>query len=208
MKKFIAMLLALCILCSFACAEESDKKIIMNGVNVVMIQDDKIIKPIEENGMLYVPLEAFLKAINMEYVQTGDSFIITSVAPMTPGTSQPQAQPQPQTEEPEDYYAQLSDAEKKFMDNFLKGVGAFKNPSSVRIVSVYDHKTSPGILFFTQVSAQNGFGGNSVELYLCFAGFIAEVVDEEEYWKNRVAADYDIQLLNKALKQKMAEDGY
>ena len=208
MKKLIAILLALCTLFGCCCAEESSQKIIMNGVNVIMLDGDKIIKPIEENGVLYVPLTAFLDAINMEYTVTVDGIIITSTAPMTPAQPQTQVQAQPPVEEKPDYYAQLSDSEKNFLDNFLQGVGAFKNPSSVRIVSVYDHQTGPGILFFTEVSAQNGFGGNSVDLYLCFAGFIAEVVDEEEFWTKRVVGDYDITLLNKALQQEMEKLGY
>lgn len=58
-------------------------------------------------------------------------------------------------------YERLSDKEKSFVDCVLKHIDQFHNPSSVIIKAV----EKDGSSWIVSVSAQNGFGGNSTEVY-------------------------------------------
>lgn len=100
-------------------------------------------------------------------------------------------------------YERLSEKERAFLDCFLAHVGQFKNVDSVVIKEVQfvsDNKWK------VKVSAQNGFGGNGIEVYF---------LDEEAggFWNYKsydldydvdITPDstYDVGLLNEAFAEK------
>ena len=63
---------------------------------------------------------------------------------------------------PKSAYDQLNNSEKQFVTDILPIMSGFKNPSSVRFNTVKKMLTGPYIF---EVSAQNGFGGNTVTTY-------------------------------------------
>ena len=63
---------------------------------------------------------------------------------------------------PKSAYDQLNSNEKQFVTDILPIMSGFKNPSSVRFNTVKKMLTGPYIF---EVSAQNGFGGNTVTTY-------------------------------------------
>lgn len=63
---------------------------------------------------------------------------------------------------PKSAYEQLNSNEKQFVDDILPIMGGFKNPASVRFNEVRKMLSGP---YLFEVSAQNGFGGNTVMTY-------------------------------------------
>ena len=110
--------------------------------------------------------------------------------------------------ETEDYYSQLSDDERKFLDNFMCSVDSFKYPSTLKLVNVYGHKEQPGMMYIVEVSAENALGIASTDRYICMYSIILEAKNDAEIKKQKVDVNFDIALLNKALKQKLKEKGY
>lgn len=63
---------------------------------------------------------------------------------------------------PKSAYEQLNSNEKQFVDDILPIMSGFKNPASVRFNEVRKMLSGP---YLFEVSAQNGFGGNTVMTY-------------------------------------------
>ena len=63
---------------------------------------------------------------------------------------------------PKSAYDQLNSSEKQFVTDILPIMSGFKNPASVRFNEVRKMLSGP---YLFEVSAQNGFGGNTVTTY-------------------------------------------
>ena len=90
MKKRLALIiLGGILLCGFchAGAEISNTQVIINGVNVYLVDHGRVIPPIAQDGIVYVPLTAFLDALNIPYTVNGNAVIITSDSSYSGGGS-------------------------------------------------------------------------------------------------------------------------
>lgn len=98
-------------------------------------------------------------------------------------------------------YLQLNEEEKTFVDAFLLHIDAFKNPSSVEIRNVFFVPATDTTTDFweVEVSAQNGFGGVSNEIYYLHTdtGFSKSILP------SNASSGYDIDLINKAIKEAL-----
>ena len=203
MKKAIALLLIL--LMSFECltafaAEPSDVKSIVNGVTVVLVEKDRVVKPIQEDGVLYIPLVAFLDALGIPFTQSeGTISISLSDTRNTTPAPTPTKTPTP--------YELLSGEERTFMETFLIHVSKFYDPSSVSFVEIYKGAGSHKYGFYVKVSAANKLGGKVFNWYFVnsssFDGY-KYAPSSGEY----TASNFDISKMNKALKYKLEDMGY
>lgn len=112
-----------------------------------------------------------------------------------------------------DYYSQLPAVEKDYVDTLLKNIYSFKNPSSIRVKTIY--KFGTGAVYLTTLSAQNGFGGNNISNYLIIDMLMKKIGDSDEevkqmadIIKEATPYNFDYGLLNKALQQRISEMGY
>ena len=103
-------------------------------------------------------------------------------------------------------YDRLSSNDKKFVDLFLPHLSVFKNPSSVEIIGILD--TDSTETYAIKISAQNGFGGNSVSVYDLQYGskghFYKGYFGENEFEKILTFANFDgfdIELINEAIHE-------
>ena len=216
-KILLVSLLCICLTCMIAfsafAADSSEVKIIVNGVTLVMADNDKVIKPIEEDGILYVPLAAFLDAMNISYTYSENTYTITKSDKQAETATAPTPAP---AKTP---YESLSAAEKFFLDKFLPDVKYFNDPISLRIVDVREGKKKESSHsgwqgdggYFVLLTTTNSMGGNTqkwfavdpkdrtFELFETDANYISE-------WST--ALNYNIEALNNALKYKLEEMGY
>ena len=209
MKKFTGILLAV-VLCFAvmvnALADDNTYKITINGVNVVLTDGKAVLEPIENDGVLYVPLEALLKAMNIEYEVDGKDFTIST----TVAEEKPTPTPAP-TKTP---YDNLGATEKFILKSFLPCVQYFNDPSSLSILDIKKGAGQPywhgGYL--VKISATNKMGGKTQAWFpVCTEDgkydFIemdildVMYVDDGKY-------SFDIPAINKALKFKLNEMGY
>ena len=87
--------------------------------------------------------------------------------------------------------AQLTADEKSFVNDVLPYMNTFKNPESVRFTDVrgYAHLgTGANSRWMFTVSAQNGFGGNTVSSYMLWGSVFMEVneLDGTQYRANLI----------------------
>ena len=90
----------------------------------------------------------------------------------------------------------LSSAEQEFVNAILTVLDEFRNPQSVTVNSVRDRDDGTG--WDVEVTAENGFGGNSVESYYIDKNYIRKKS------KNDVIHDakYNLENINEAIKDK------
>lgn len=84
MKKLISLFLAAAILCGAAAAaaetalEYKNIRIQVNGEKIILLDnEDEQIKSLTDGEQIYVPIEAFIKAIGGEYAYSADDNMIT-----------------------------------------------------------------------------------------------------------------------------------
>ncbi len=208
MKKLICILLILAIflpIYAMADSNASEHKITINGVNVVFTNGKTVLEPIENDGILYVPLESFLKAMNIDYkVESNEYIITTAIAEPTPTpTPKPTATPREKTP-----YEMLKNTDKVFLDKFLAKIHKFGDPGAVSIIDVQNSKGEYSGGYFVKASATNAFGGKAIRwVYITKDGELWTVDKgaEEEYL---AGGNYDIEAINKALAYKLKELGY
>lgn len=96
-------------------------------------------------------------------------------------------------------YDRLKNSEKKFVDACLKHISAFKNPDSVIIKEISNRNT----YWLVEISAQNGFGGNSTNVYVLSneSGF-DEAKGAGIYVSFTDNFSYDIDLINRAIDER------
>lgn len=111
--------------------------------------------------------------------------------------------------QPKSAYERLSDEERAFVDLALKHLDSFKNPASVIIKAI--EPGSSGDTWKVKVSAQNGFGGNSTEIYSLddSLGFwnwetLGSALDVDLNIEMELEPDesYNIALINDAIQEK------
>ena len=99
-------------------------------------------------------------------------------------------------------YEQLSDKEKAFVDLAIAHLDTFKNPDSVIIKSIGEDSVWE---YTVKVSAQNGFGGYSTEIYyLCnpLGFFNWNSLDIDQDIDMESSSLYDVSLINQAIKDR------
>lgn len=99
-------------------------------------------------------------------------------------------------------YDLLSEKEKSFVDLVLRNINDFKTPDSIKFLDIayIDGNGAATSHWVVEVSAQNGFGGSSTEIYELYSyGFqkneyLFVMPDDGEY--------YRIDMINKAINDK------
>lgn len=211
MKKLTGILLTF-ILCfsilmnAVADDNASPYKITINGINVVFTDGKTVLEPVENDGVLYVPLEAFLKTLNLDYNVEGKEFIIsTATAEETPTpTPKPTYTPKPQTA-----YEQLSRDEKKFVDALLNCSKIFYNPGSITINKVWNAIMSSGSdnCYYIMVTCQEADGRFRDALYL-IAGDWGDGAEEYKINTDVTETRFDYTKINNAYNEKIKTLGY
>lgn len=92
---------------------------------------------------------------------------------------------------PMSVWQQLSSEEKAFVNDILPYMNSFKNPESVRFTDVRGYAllgTGANSRWMFTVSAQNGFGGNTVSSYMLWGSVFMEVneLDGTQYRANLI----------------------
>lgn len=95
-------------------------------------------------------------------------------------------------------YERLTDKEKKFVDCVLKHIDIFKNPDSVVVKEIEKGGVSGSIDWTVNLSAMNGFGGITNEVYYLGEdrGFWEPIFETEVYFPDE---NYNIDLINEAI---------
>ena len=210
MKRLFAFFLMLCLLCisTVVFASDADIKILVNGVSLTLVDNDKVVKPIEVDGIVYVPLAAFLDALNIPYNESNGTYIIT-YGNIQQATPEPTAAPTP-TPKPKTPYEELGLKEKRALDILLKCIPKLDDPGSIMITDM--RKSSDNFLggdgIFYKLSETNKTGGKEQNWYYTYDTLGYLVKDNIFTFDNSVEDNYDIEAMNKALKFKLEEMGY
>ena len=109
-------------------------------------------------------------------------------------------------------YDSLSDEEKTFVDCLLKYASSFKNPASISIRAIMDMSLGvDGSAYFVDISAQNGFGGNTVSTFLLCDDAKVEGFPEYSNGIFDIGSlpltnddDFDLQLINDAIQEELS----
>ena len=217
MKKLTGILLTLILCISIFMSVVADDnaspyKITINGVNIVFTDGKTVLEPIENDSVVYVPLEAFLKTMNIDYKFENNEYTISTASSVQEATPTPK---------PASAYDSLTPAEKEFMEKFLPDVKYFNDPSSLRIVDIRKGKRKESSYtgwqgdggYFVLISATNSMGGKIQKWVVVDPKdktFELFELDANSYsvseWSTELR--YNITELNKALKQKLEEMGY
>lgn len=99
-------------------------------------------------------------------------------------------------------YDRLSEKERAFVDLAMKYLDSFKNPASV-VINEIDEATLSNT-WIVKVSAQNGFGGKSVDIYMLddtFGFWNWDSFDLDLDLKLTPDKSYDIKLINEAIEE-------
>ena len=205
MKKLTGILLALILCLSILVSAVADDnasayKININGVNVVFTDGKTVLEPVENDGVLYVPLEAFLKTLGIDYKVNGNEFTITTAVTKEEPTDTPKptATPKPKTA-----VQQLSSAESKFLNMFIKNLELFENPASITIDEVWEIDSG----YYADVTSQER-GRMSSSLYYIASFGIGEKKFRHEFTVPVRKVSFNYSLLNKALAEKLKSLGY
>ena len=93
-------------------------------------------------------------------------------------------------------YEQLDPTEREFVDTLLTVLDEFRNPDTVSINAVRARRGGTG--WDMEVTAQNGFGGNSIESYYLSNNYLRKKS------KNDVIHDntYNLKDINQAIRDK------
>ena len=91
-------------------------------------------------------------------------------------------------------YDRLSDKERAFVDAMLSNITKFKKPDSVKVLAIEFMSGT----WYVKISATNGFGGSSSSTYWMMKDTMVE-------WDVSIKhdSDYDLELINEAIKDKM-----
>lgn len=205
MKKTIVIMLALVVIISTIAPALADSSLQINGVNIPMIDskgEELSIKEID--GIIYIPVEPFLKALGLDYTINDDTVCVTYSA---------------STEANVDEYANLLPEEKYFVDLVLDKVTSFKNPSSITVKSLFyiGDESAEARIYIADISAQNGFGGYTSQYYMIMDdGNIALWLDSTAEKAAEILSkaegldqpDFEYGRINRAIQQKVSELGY
>lgn len=200
MKRIFVLLLSFILLLSNVCyAEKSNVQIEVNGVNIVLIDNDRVLHPIEEDGVVYVPIGAFLDAINIPYEQNGEKIIIniTNQAVVESGSSEKQ--------DTTDYFAQLPEDEQTMIGGLIVWANKNTTPSSLRIKKAFLNKSAYRYLLYI---SYNNILGRTLDsrIYVSFGNaFIAPELYQDDDLKE---LDTDIEILNGAYLQKCDDSAF
>ena len=213
MKKVLCILLMVTFLIGISSAEESGTKIEINGINVIFVDGDRILRPIEKDGVLYVPAEAFLDVMKIQHSSDGDVLSVYVDVPSAKAAGKPAAetaaiateQSAEAAAKPENYYELLSDDEKELVNNIILWT-QLNMFSVVDIQNVYISGDSEVVVTLALDDTQ----GFRVE----HSFFSEESGQGLKYTKpswtpeNATEAGYNTELLNKAYQEKYNEPGY
>lgn len=100
---------------------------------------------------------------------------------------------------PMSVWQQLSSEEKAFVNDILPYMNSFKNPESVRFTDVRGYAllgTGANSRWMFTVSAQNGFGGNTVSSYMLWGSVFMEVNELD-------GTQYRADLITQAVHEKL-----
>ena len=201
MKRLVLLMLvfSLILLTSVCLADKSNIQIEVNGVNVNFVENDRVLHAIEENGVVYVPIGAFLDAINIPYEQKGYK-IILSIKDQAAVESD-SAEEQDST----DCFAQLSEDEQAMIGSLIIWANQNTSPSSLEIKKAFiNEKMHRYLLYISYDDALK----RTIEsrIYISFGNaFIAPESYEDEELKK---LDTDIEVLNGAYLQKCNDSAY
>ncbi|MBR2661982.1 MAG: hypothetical protein IKE15_11415 [Clostridia bacterium] len=221
MKKVLTIslvitLIVLCVSqinCSFSEDANTEYTISINGVNVALVDGKTVLDPIEKDGIVYVPLEALLKVMNISYELKDTTYTISTFAKeeMPTATSTPTASPKP-TATPKNT-SNMPSKEKKFMTLFAKKLGIYTFPATVVINKVYDCKDSD-TNYFIQTTSKNALNMDVTSWFYLYAkstgSYFMEKRSSDPVAINAVDKkyQYDIELLNIALTEEIKRQGY
>lgn len=208
MKKSTMLLIALIIALSSISYTFAEKALQINGISIPLIsKDGKQISIKEIDGTIYLPAEIFLKALGLEYTINDDSISVTYQLPSDNAEV--------------DEYANLIPEEKLLVDLILEKAHKFKNPSTISVKSILYYLgaiESDTALYIIDLSAQNGFGGNTSECYQILYGdglaFWTETTEEQAAELAAITKDefqmpdFNYGRINRAIRQKVEELGY
>ena len=201
MKRLVLLLLAFSIvlLTGVCYAEISNIQIEVNGVNVIFVENDRVLHAIEEDGVVYVPIGAFLDAINIPYEQNGDKIILNISNQAVVESSKAEKQ------DSTDYFAQLPKEGQVMINGLIVWANVNTIPSSLKINKVCIDEIMHRYLLY--ITYDKGLERNQYDrIYVNSYGETSDVPDwtQDELKK----ADFDIRVLNNAYLQKCDDPAY
>ena len=179
----------------------SELNIIVNGVKLVMVDNGIIMKPIEKDAVIYVPLESFLDSLGISYTRNKDSYSITvsnKDKGMYQATSAPTDAPTPK---PTTTFESLSKKERNFVKGVMENLSQFVDPGSISVLEIRDGKDKYKGNLFVKISTATKEGGTAT--YWC----VVSEWNTFSVWKHNsrldpienhlVQGNYNAGLLNK-----------